>query len=153
MRNRAEEGVSLIELLVALTILGIVMAGVTATVASSLRVTSESTAVTAASGLATSSMEEALAQEFAALEDEVGTPVGPQTQVVNNRTFTVTREVSWVSSADTTGACVGVAGAGDANVLLVDISVDWAGARNSDIVSQQTTVSPPVGLYLSLIHI
>ena len=58
MRNHAEEGVSLIELLVALTILGIVMAGVTATVASSLRVTSESTAVTAASGLATSSMEE-----------------------------------------------------------------------------------------------
>lgn len=147
MRNRAEEGVSLIELLVALTVLGIVMAGVTATVASSLRVTSESTAVTAASGLATSSIEEALAQEFADLEDEVTTPQGPQTEVINNRTFTVTRQVTWVSSADTTGACVGVAGAGDANVLLVDVSVDWAGARNSDIVSQQTTVSPPVGLY------
>lgn len=147
MRNRGEEGVSLVEVLVALTILGIVMAGVTATVASSLRVTSESTAVTAASGLATSSMEEALAQDFATLEDEVGTPVGAQVEQVSGRDYTVTRSVRWVSSDDTTGPCVGVAAAGDANVLLVDIEVDWAGARAADIVSQQTTVSPPVGLY------
>lgn len=147
MKLHDEAGVSLVELLVAMTILAIVMTGVAATLASSLGTVNESQSATIASGLATSSLEAALTQSFSALEAEVTTPETPASETVNGREFTVTRNVSWVPSSAITGACIGTAAGGDTNVLLVDVQVSWTGARLADIASQQTTVSPPVGRY------
>lgn len=142
-----EEGVSLVELMVAMLVLGIVMAGVTATMASSLSLTRESQAVSVATGLATASMETALAQSFDDTEDEVDTPAAADTETVGGRTYTTTRSVRWVAASAVTGACVDSPGAGDANVLLVDVSVDWVGRTEPQPVSQQTTLAPPVGRY------
>lgn len=142
-----ETGVSLIELLVALTVLAIVFAGTTAGMISSLQLTNDSRAATVASGLATASIEEALARDFADLEDEVTTPVADDVQTIDDQQYTISRQVSWVSSSSVTGECTGTASAGDSNVLLIDVTVDWASRTDPAPISQETTVSPPVGLY------
>lgn len=141
-----EAGVTLVELLVAMTVLAIVFAGTTAGMITSLDVNTEGRAASVATGLATASIEDALASDFADLEDEVSTPVPDDVQTVDGLRYTVTRDVSWVPSSGVTGPCIGTSPS-DQDVLLVDVQVDWIGRNAPAPISQQTTVSPPAGLY------
>lgn len=145
--QEGQAGISIIELLVAMTVLGIVLAGTAAGVTLALGITDDSRAVTVASGLATASIEDALAAPFTEVELETSAPLGGRTTVIDGRDFTVTRSVAWVQSLTSSGACVGIAAASDLDALLVDVTVDWQGRRASQPVSQVMTLSPPVGLY------
>lgn len=140
-RLAQDEGVSLVELLVAFTVLALVMTGVASTVTQSLRVTGDNRARIVATNVMTEELENLRLGRFEDL------PLGLTTHTVSRgQAYTVRRQLQWVPVSATTSACMApTTGAAAAPAYVrADVAVTWAGSLGQRPVSTQTILTPPV---------
>lgn len=133
LRHAADEGISLIEVVVAVLVFAIIASGLIAGLTTITRMTADNRARTVANGLA--------AQEIS-LARAIGDPfqlasTGPTPQVVGGLTYTVTRSVSWVSQSGADASC----NAGtDLFYRRVNVRVTWAGQLATTPAAQDDTI-------------
>lgn len=150
-----ESGVTLIEVLVAFTILGIVMAGLVATTINALNLSRNNANRVVAANIASGEIERLRSLPFATLDDAPdGETEGPdylgvhQRQVtVDRQDFTLTRTIEWSTLEAEDGVCSETVGPGDENVLAVTVDVSWTRMLGVRPVRNETTISPPIGAY------
>jgi type IV pilus assembly protein PilV len=140
-RRRAEDGVTLIELLVALLVLGVVMTGLVAVTISTLRVTVVNDTRTVASNLAQAELERVRALPFAELAD-----VGRVEETRDG--FEIVRDTSWVELDTDTDVCSEPGDSVATAMIRVDVSirsVTQPSGSTPHVVSASTTIArPPV---------
>lgn len=139
-----EAGVSLIELLIALTIFAVVASGVAVGMGSALGLTRNNRNRSVAANLAAKEMDIVRSTEFTSL---------PLTDVTKNETvtgvsYTILRQTSWVSKDGTGGACSPPAGTALA-FLRVLVTVTWPDMQGVEPVQSETILAPPIGGYSS----
>jgi prepilin-type N-terminal cleavage/methylation domain-containing protein len=145
LRTRAmkgEEGFTIIELMVALTIFAVVMTGVASMLGSTLITTGNNRNRSVAANVAAQEMEIVRATPFAQL------PVGQviSTQIIDGVLFTVTRDSEWITQDANGGACDAASGEALA-FLRIDVKVTWPIMSGVTPVTSQTVITPPVGAY------
>lgn len=141
-RGRLDEsGLTLIEVVVALTILSLLMLAVAATLANALRLTREARGRAVAAKLAQSEVELVRAQPV----EDIETGLVVRTEQVGGVEYTIRRAAEWIEAGATGDACQ-TSGPADLAYLRVDVSVTWPGARG-DGVSTRTIVTPDVGAF------
>ena len=139
-----EAGVSLIELLIALTIFAVVASGVAVGMGSALGLTRNNRNRSVAANLAAKEMDIVRSTEFTSL---------PLTDVAKNETVTdvsyaIVRQTSWVSKDGTGGVCSPPAGTALA-FLRVLVTVTWPDMQGVEPVQSETILAPPIGAYSS----
>lgn len=134
-----ESGMSLIELVVAISIFAIVMTGVAATLAAGLALTRTNQHRSVAANLASQEMDTIRASDFSSLVDR------SVTQKVGGITYTIYRSLTWVAHNASNGPCDGVNTAPE--VLRVHVGVDWPRRRGAAIVTSDSVITPPIGAY------
>lgn len=133
-----DAGMSLIEVLVALMVFGILSTGVVAGMITIVRMTDDNRARVAAAGLAAQDI--ALARSVGdpfALAGASGGQVTTSTATVGSRTYTVTRTVNLVSSAGADATCA----ASDIFYARVNTTVTWPGRIAAAPVRDDTLVA------------
>lgn len=135
-RTADEEGVSLVEVLVAMMVFSIIAVGVSASLITVLRMTEDTRSRLVASNLATSELDLARA-----MEDPFDVVNGARTVPVSGKNYVVTRTTSWVT---TSGADVGCgSGGGLMQSKRVNVTVTWAGMLSTtQPVRSDTLISP-----------
>lgn len=149
---RSEDAFTIIEVLMAVTILMVALLAAAAMFEGSLRVSGDTRNRVVAANLATQALEQirgpaADPTKFTGIMD---TYLGntSSTQVVNGVTYTISQDIQWVGQRSTTSTCdAGASGSG--LVAQVTESVSWANMRLTKPVQSTTTLSPPVGAYSS----
>lgn len=150
-RAQAQDGLTLVEMLVALVVMSIVLMGVAMTTINSLQLSRSNADRGVAANLVASEMDRLRAMTFEDLvtlvvdedSDEVSTDL---TENVAGIDYDVTSRVYWAPNRADPGPCAGEASASDDNVLRVDVVADWNN-RRTELVQSETTVAPPIGLY------
>lgn len=132
---------TLVELLVATAILGIVMTGIVSGLTGALRIGEQGRARSTAANLATAELEILRQADFDAID--LGRTTRSQT--VGQTDFTLTRDVTWVTEDSAANACEGGSGSKLA-YLRVNVTVAWPDG-NTPLVSQDTLLTPPVNDY------
>jgi prepilin-type N-terminal cleavage/methylation domain-containing protein len=145
LRTRAtkgEEGFTIIEMMVALTIFAVVMTAVASMLGSSLITTGNNRNRSVAANVAAEEMEIVRATPFAQL------PVGQvtSTQIVDGVLFTVTRDSEWITQDANSGACDAASGEALA-FLRIDVKVSWPQMSGVAPATSHTVITPPVGAY------
>ncbi|MBO1740299.1 prepilin-type N-terminal cleavage/methylation domain-containing protein [Leifsonia sp. TF02-11] len=137
---RSESGLTLIEILVAMTIFGIISVGIAAGVTASLVNVRDSRNRETALNLAASQID-----LMRSVKDvfSVNDTAGPTNTVVGGVTYHLTRTTNWVTSSGGNNAC-GANGAG-ATLLYkrVTVKVTWDGMRNSAVPAVADTLLAP----------
>ena len=139
-----DEGLTLVEVVIALFIFGIIATLVAYSLTSSLVRVRESRSREIAVNLAAQEIDydRAISNVFSVDDDS-------WTKVVNGTTFTVTREADWVPANNSTVACG--AGGGTLQYKRVNVSVDWVGrtsginpVKSSSIVAPNNRINDPL---------
>lgn len=141
--HRADAGVSLIEVIIAMLVFGIIAVGVAYSTITIIKLTDDTRARQVATGLATSAVD--AARSF---EDPFDIVNLTTTQVVGDTTYTIARSTSWV---ETSGADVGCGtGTGTLQAKRVNITVTWAGmltttppVRSDTLIAPDTRINDP----------
>ena len=138
-RPLGEDGLSLLELVIAMTVFMLVVLGVVATIDSSLTLTRNNRQRSVAANLASQEMDTVRSTTFTSLTART------VTQVVDGSSYTISRQLTWVSKTATNGPCDG----SNANpeLLRVRVMVTWPSMHGIAPVLADTTLSPPVGAY------
>lgn len=140
-RRAADDGVTLIELLVALLVLGVVMTGLVAITISMLRVTVVNDTRTVASNLAQAELERVRALPFAELAN-----VGRVEETRDG--YVIVRDTSWVELATDTDVCSEPEDSVATAMVRVDVTISSTSAPSGGTpqqVSASTTIArPPV---------
>jgi prepilin-type N-terminal cleavage/methylation domain-containing protein len=138
--HRDDSGLTLIEILVAMTIFGIIAVGIAAGVTASLVNIRDSRDREAALNLAASQID--LVRSVTDVFSVNDTP-GPTNIPVDGVVYHVSRETNWVTSSGSDASC----GANSAGSTLlykrVTISVTWDGMRNSSVPAVADTLLAP----------
>jgi prepilin-type N-terminal cleavage/methylation domain-containing protein len=134
-----ERGVTLLELLVAITIFTLVMAGVAASVGSGLDLSRTNRHRSVAANLASEEMDVVRSSNFMTL--------APRTVVrtIDDIDYDVRRDLTWVSKSATNGPCDG--SGGTPQVLRVQVTVRWPDMGGVAPVRTDTVLTPPVGAF------
>lgn len=138
-----DEGMSLIEVVVALMVFTVIALGVGASSLTILRMTEDTRARQVASNLATSELD-----AVRGLQDPFKVPNDSREVVVSGVTYTIARSTSWV---DTSGADVGCGtGTGLLKSKRVNVEVTWAGmlsttkpVRSDTLISPENRINDP----------
>lgn len=140
-RRCAEDGLTLIELAVAVTVFAVLVTGLAATMYSGLALTRNNRSRSVAANLASQEMDLVRSSDFTDL------PLGlvSSTQDVDGIPYTVQRQSSWVPTGATTGACDSVGS--DPAYLRVEVAVTWPNMQGVQPVRSDTLLTPPVGAY------
>jgi Tfp pilus assembly protein PilV len=134
-----EAGLSLLELVIAMSVFVTVVLGVTATIDSGLTLTRNNRERSVAANLASQEMDTIRSTTFTAL---VARTV---TQVVDGTTFTINRQLTWVSKSATNGPCDGANN--NPQLLRARVMVTWPSMRGVEPMIADTTLAPPIGAY------
>lgn len=140
--RRDSGGFTLLELVVAMSILSLLMLGLAATIGGALTVVRNNRNRSVAANLASQELDivrETIASSFTSLAPAI------TTQLVGGVPFTVNRELTWVSKNATNGPCD--AANQTPQVLRVHVWVDWPARRGVPPASADTVLTPPVGAY------
>jgi prepilin-type N-terminal cleavage/methylation domain-containing protein len=139
---RDDQGLSLVELLVALAVLAIVMPALAATTFSTLLATQVNDQRTVATNLAQSEIEIVRSSTFS----ELVTDLGRVTRTVSSAgvTYVVARDTSLTGLDATSSPCTGSGEAGDTSLARVDVEV-WPQEHPDRIGRSTTTVARPSG--------
>jgi prepilin-type N-terminal cleavage/methylation domain-containing protein len=140
--GKAEDGLSLVELLVAISVFALVMTAVIATLGGALTLTRNNKSRAVAANLAAQEMDVVRAASFTALA--AGNVTSSQT--VDNVKYTIDRDSEWLTSASTSSPCDSASGS-SLSFLRVTVSVSWPQMAGTKPVTTQTIVTPPVGAY------
>lgn len=135
-RAHNDDGITLIEVLIAMMIFAMISTGVIYTMISVLSVGRDSRARQAAANLAAEAVDRAREElDIFALQD------GTYTRNLNGDTFRVTRDTEWVSDPAADIVCGG--GGGALRYKRVNITVTWDNMRPStEAVRSDTVVDP-----------
>ncbi|WP_314148450.1 type II secretion system protein [uncultured Leifsonia sp.] len=137
---RSEAGLTLVEILVAMTIFGIISVGIAAGVAASLVNVRDSQDRQAALNLAASQID--LLRSVTDVFSVNDTP-GPTNVVVNGVTFHVSRETNWVTSSGSDADCGANAAGSTLLYKRVTVSVTWDGMRSNASPAVADTLLAP----------
>lgn len=144
--GRGEDGFTLLELVVALTLFAIMSAGVMATISSGLNLSRNNRSRSVAANLAAQQMDAFRAMDFPTLLGQQGNRTQP-VQTVGGVPFTVTTSVNPQPISSTTGPCDAQGSSVNSLVFRVDVSVTWVAMLGVAPVGASTIISPPVGVY------
>jgi prepilin-type N-terminal cleavage/methylation domain-containing protein len=135
-RTSSDEGMTLIEVVVALMVFSVISLGVGYSAISIVRITEDTRARQVATNFATSELD--LARGTADPFDIVN---GTRTTIISGTTYTLVRSTSWV---ETSGADVGCGtGTGKLQAKRVNVTVTWSGMLNTTPpVRSDTLISP-----------
>lgn len=142
-------GVTLVEMLVALAIMGIVLAGVAVGLVQGMGLAGESRLRAIATSIAAEEVDRLRSMEVDLLEEGLVTSEVQR----GTMTFVVRRQTQWVTSETGTSACTVAAELGpDGEVrpsyLRVDVEVSWPFRRpGTRPVLNQTVITPPLEVY------
>ncbi len=139
MARPGEFGVSLLELVIAVSVLSIVMLGVAATIDSGLGLTRNNKNRSVAANLASQEMDLIRSADFASLV------AGESVYDVNGVSYTVHRELTWVPRDAANGPCDGANG--DPELLRARVWVSWPTMSGVKAPAADTVLTPPVGAY------
>ncbi len=145
-RGHGDAGFSLIELLVAISILGVVMTGLAAGLITALDVTADSRDRTIAANLASQEIDLAGAVPADRLTD--GTVF--HTEDVQGTRFDVTRVATWEQGVTEARACTALANSATGRgrrFLQVNVTVRWEGQGLRGPVRASTAMTPAVASY------
>lgn len=139
--HRDDSGLSLIEVVVALMVFGIVAIGVAYTLASTLTLTRDSRSRAVAANLAAEVIDNARSIENVfSVQDDHG-----RTREVGGVTYHVDVDTGWVTSKDNNAQC-GAAAASNAGALeykRVNVEVTWDGMRKGTTPVRSDTLIAP----------
>ena len=138
-RCRSNAGFTILELLIAITLFGIIMSGVAATIDSGLNLTRNNRNRSVAANLAAQEMDLVRSSDFITLAP------ASTAQDVGGVPYTITRELTWVSKSATNGPCDGTGG--NPQLLRVRVSVTWPEMRGAAPAVSDSVLTPPVGAY------
>jgi type II secretory pathway pseudopilin PulG len=141
-RSEADEGLSLVELTVALSVFALVMTAVIATLGGALTLTRNNKSRAVAANLASQEMDVVRGASFTALAAGSVT----STQTVDNVKYTISRDSEWLTSTSTSSPCDSASGS-SLSFLRVTVNVTWPQMAGTSPVSSQTIITPPVGAY------
>lgn len=137
-----DAGTTLVELLVAIFVFGLIAAAVGANLAQGLDLTRTNRERSVAANLA--------AQELDVVRNTPATSVAlglvTSTQTVDKTAYTLRRTSEWVTKNATGGACDGGSGARQA-YLRISVDVTWARMSGIDPVTSDTLIFPKVGSF------
>jgi len=155
----ADDGFTLIEVMVALAILVVVATLAATTLLSVLRSTGNDRARVAAANLAAREIETVRSAFESPLQGPQSLPLGQVINaaplpgaaagsplVVDNRAYTVTRTTQWQTQDASTGPCDG-GSSGQLAYLRVGVKVTWADIGSTTPVTSATLLTPPLGTY------
>jgi len=135
-RASDEAGISIVEVVVAMMVFAIIALGAGTSVLTIVKMTQDTRDRQVATNLATSELDLARA-----IDDPFDIVNGTKTQVVNGRTYTITRTVSWVATSGADVACG--AGTGTMQSKRVNVTVTWKGMLSTtQPVRSDTLISP-----------
>jgi len=137
--RRGEEGLTLLELVVALSVFALISGGIAASIDSGLTLTRNNRERSVAANLASQEMDTVRSTTFTAL---VARTI---TQVVDGTSFTISRSLTWVSRSATNGPCDGTNT--NPELLRIRVMVTWPNMRGVAPTISDTTMAPPVGAY------
>jgi prepilin-type N-terminal cleavage/methylation domain-containing protein len=140
--HRGERGFTMIEVIVAILIFGILITSVATTQSSSLNLIRTDRHRSVAANLASEEMDTIRSTDFTDLV--VGRVEG--TRDIDGVVYNVTRDSEWVLGDAQSGACDAPADA-EPRYLRVDVSVTWPVMSGVAPVTSNTIVTPPVGTY------
>jgi Tfp pilus assembly protein PilV len=134
-----EAGLSLLELVVAMSVFVLVILGVVASIDSGLTLTRNNRMRSVAANLASQEMDTVRSSSF--------TTLTPRTvsQVVDGASYSISRQLTWVSKSATNGPCDGTNGS--PQLLRVRVQVTWPSMHGIDPVTSDSVLAPPVGAY------
>ena len=135
-RLRQDEGISLVEMLVSIVLLGLVLAALGNTLFTSMAAARQNEGMTQATAVANEQLEKLQAMPWAAL-DPASPPVIPPV-VADGRTYTVTTQVAWVTAPQYKRYSVRLNWSenGQPHTLLVE-------GRRARRSGESTSVAPP----------
>jgi type II secretory pathway pseudopilin PulG len=138
--NNDESGMTLLELVVAFLIFGILMLGIAHTMGTGLALTRTNRHRSVAANLAAQEMDTVRSADFADIVVPATTTVD-----VDGIDYTVDRTVTWVTAGSTSSPCDSVTGTPE--VLRVHVEVSWPDMNGIPPVESDTTITPPTGSY------
>jgi prepilin-type N-terminal cleavage/methylation domain-containing protein len=144
------DGFTLIEVLVAITIIVVALLGSALLFENAIVVSGNTRNRVVATNLATAAMEQVrgMAADPAQFIDiPQGRTVITSGQLVNGIQYTVTQDITLVGQDSTTSSCDNPPGAGTGQVLKVVESVTWPAMGGTQPILQVSTLAPPVGAY------
>ena len=148
-RLHGEDGVTLMELMVAISILAIVMVGFAAGLVNALDLAGGNRNRVIAANILDERMSELRSLDFSAL----ATNLGSVNETISRMglDFALTQEIQWVDEQGVDNACdspPAAAGANQPTFLRVVLSVNWPRlAQRSEAVQSETILNPPISAY------
>lgn len=133
--GRDEGGFSLIELLVAISLFGVVMVALTGVLISTVRSIGDQRLRTAATRLATDRLETLRGLPFEQLAAQAAAPWSPSTRTAHGKNFEIVTAVAPIDAA--TGAP-----AVDGRVSQITVTVRWTSRDTARDVSYTTAIAP-----------
>jgi prepilin-type N-terminal cleavage/methylation domain-containing protein len=133
-----ERGLTLMELVVAMSLFALVMAGVAASVSTGLNLTRTDRHRSVAANLASDEMDVVREADFTTLVPRT------ITQTVGGVNYSVRRDLTWVTKSSTTSPCDS---SGSPQLLRVHVQVSWADMHGTKPVVSDSMLAPPVGAY------
>jgi len=146
-----DEGLSLIEVIVAITLFALVSGATAAMLLTGIGVSRDARNRTAASQAATESLE--LARKTATTTfTQLTAPSVPVVKTINSVPFTVTQTATFIPKNAVATSCSATSQGGNSSVqpvLLVTETVTWPRMDRTAPVTVSTTLTPPIGAYPS----
>lgn len=144
--GNAEAGITLLELVIALSVFAILSGSVAAVAGSGLGLARNNRDRSIAANLASEDIDAVNQMSFAALVAQEGSVV-TKTRTVGSESYTVKRDVGWQSTQSGTSICSYTAGGSTSSWILgVNTTVTWPAMSTPAAAAVATTaVSPPVG--------
>ena len=144
--GNAEAGITLLELVIALSVFAILSGSVAAVAGSGLGLVRNNRDRSIAANLASEDIDAVNQMTFAALVAQEGSVV-TKTRTVGSESYTVKRDVGWQSTQSGTSICSYTAGGSTSSWILgVNTTVTWPAMSAPAAAAVATTaVSPPVG--------
>lgn len=143
-RRLGEGGVSLIELVVALSVFTIVAAGVAAGMGGALTLLRNNRNRSVAANLAAAEMDAMRSADFSTIE--AGRMSKTRRVGQEGIEYTIVRDAEWISQDSTGSACDSPSGSRPA-YLRVTVRVSWPDMAGAEPVTSQTILAPPIGVY------
>jgi Tfp pilus assembly protein PilV len=149
-RSRPAEGFTIIEVVVAISILVVALLGASALFSNAIIVSGNTRNRVVAANLATSAMENARGwavspSSFSLIAQGQTVFAGPA-QLVNGVQYTVTQNAAFVGTNSTTSTC-DIPSATQGQILKVTEVVTWPSMNGTKPVKEVTTLAAPVGVY------
>jgi len=141
IKRSDDDGFTLVEVIVAITVFGIIIAGALTGVVSVMRITSDNSARSQAVNLAAGAIDTARIEAANNITGMAGATTQPK---VDGRQYTVKRTLDWQYTDGTTNRCSAAATGTAAQLLFlnVHIKVTWPGMGSAAPVTQETVFSP-----------